>query len=223
MIKQVHLLMILFFSLAFIISCENEKSDELIESSDTLVSEQISIHNDTSLTQKEAEYLQSLEKKEEVKERYQQIIKEKNLTKEQLLEFLPASINGFQSLPHTTGKSYENDSAVTISVRRQFKNDKRQTLVFDLFDYGNGNPIPHKLRFEVLPTDLDGVTFPIEMDGSKGYYYWVDNKNYGHIEVIAADRFVIIIRINGFEPDNDLIENFLKQVNIKSLVQIGNQ
>ena len=170
---------------------------------------------------KEAEYLANLKLKEKKQEVYEEVAKEKNLSKEAMIEFLPVSLEGFKSLPPSTGRTVENDTSITISVRKQFIDDKRRTVLFDIFDYGRGNRVLNSQIYEKVPEDLDAPAYPIVLPNAKGFYYWLDQKFYGHIEVLADKRFVIMVRTNGFERNDKTLENYIKKINITKLINSG--
>jgi hypothetical protein len=117
-----------------------------------------------------------------------------------------------------TGKTQETDTTFTVYVKKQFKSNQRKTLMFDIYDYGKGNPVPNKMIYDVPPQDLDAPAYPIQLPEAKGFFYWLDKRIYGHIEVIVANRFVVIVRLNGFNRDDKLLENYLKLVKLKDLI-----
>jgi len=220
-----YLVLFLFFisTVLFTISCTQEKIEPFKSEKipDTIVKRNHDSNNIDSVRKvKEDEYLKNLEIKEKKKTAVVAVSKQKNLTKEVLLGFIPEQFDGFEQLPPMTGKMIENDTAVTVYVRRQFKG-KNRTLLFDIFDYGRGNPVTNAQMYEMVPTDLDAPAYPVELPGAKGFFYWLEQKVYGHIEVIADKRFIVKVRLNGFNRDDKLLKEYLNKINIKSLIKTG--
>lgn len=225
MTGKFYLVLFLFFiSIGlFTISCTQEKIEPL--NSEKIAETVINSNNDSTNMDsvriaKENEYFKNQELKEKKKVVLNTISKEKNLSKDVLLGFIPEQFDGFEQLPPMTGKMIENDTATTVYVRRQFKG-KNRTLLFDIFDYGRGNPVMNAKMYEMVPTDLDAPAYPVELPGAKGYFYWLEQKVYGHIEVIADKRFVVKVRLNGFNRDDKLLKEYLNKINIKSLIKFG--
>jgi len=219
------LVLMVFVSGFLLVSCIEDKPKEpvLVDTIQNLPdNSKIQSDNIDSLrAAKEAEYLANLALKEKKQEVFEKVAKEKNLSKEAMIEFLPLSLEGFKALPPSTGRSVENDSAITISVRKQFIDDKRRTILFDIFDYGRGNRVLNSSIYEKVPEDLDAPAYPIELPNAKGFFYWLDQRFYGHIEVLADNRFVIMVRTNGIERDDKTLENYLKKINITKLIKSG--
>ena len=220
-----YLVLFLFFisTVLFTISCTQEKIEPVKseKNADTVVQSNYDSNNIDSVRKvKEDEYLKNLEIKEKKKTAVVAVSKQKNLSKEVLLGFIPEQFDGFEQLPPMTGKMIENDTAVTVYVRRQFKG-KNRTLLFDIFDYGRGNPVTNAQMYEMVPTDLDAPAYPVELPGAKGFFYWLEQKVYGHIEVIADKRFIVKVRLNGFNRDDKLLKEYLNKINIKSLIKTG--
>jgi hypothetical protein len=227
MTNRFYLILILtvFVTGFLFISCIEDKPKEplLVDTLQKLPdnSEIQSDNIDTLRAAKEAEYLANLKLREKKQEVFEKVAKEKNLSKEALIEFLPVALDGFKALPSSTGRTIENDSAITISARKQFIDDKRRTILFDIFDYGRGNRVLNSHIYEKVPEDLDAPAYPYEQPNAKGFYYWLDQRFYGHIEVLADNRFVIMVRTNGIERDDKTLENYIKKINITKLIKSG--
>lgn len=201
--------------------CSEEKSQlPIIDSVKTekpvINSEQQRIDSLRSI--KEKEYLARQEQIVQEKVKTEIILKEKNLSKETLLGFLPEKIDGFVGLPHMTGKTQDDDTSFTVFVKKQFKEvSGRKSVMFDLFDYGRGNKIPNEIIYEIVPGDLDAPATSYSNKYAGGFSYWLDQKAYGHLEVLVNKRFVLIIRLNGFNRDDKLFDKFINLVKLNSL------
>ncbi|MBX3043685.1 MAG: hypothetical protein KIT33_02765 [Candidatus Kapabacteria bacterium] len=212
---------ILFLFSLFVISCQDSKIDEPIE----IISEvqdhtAIKSDNIDSLRKlKEVEYLERQETQTKKAEIIEQVSKEKNLTKEVLLTFLPDKLTGFNQLPSNTGKTIENDTTITVFAKRQFKDDKGRVIIFDLFDYGKGNSVLNSKIYEMVPTDLDAPAYSVELPNAKGFFYWLDQRAYGHIEVLIEKRFVLMVRLSGFNRDDEMLHNYLKIIDINKIIK----
>ncbi len=212
-------IVVLLLSSFILISNKCSEDNDIILDNDST----ISIKNngneniDSIRSIKEQEYLKNLEEKSKKQELAEQYLV-KNLTKDDLKSALPKSISGFNALPTITGKTQETDTSFTIYVKQQFKSNQNKTIMFDIYDYGKGNIIPNKIIYDIPPQDLDAPSYPIQLSNAKGYFYWLEQKVYGHIEVLVENRFVIIVRLNGFNRDDKLLENYLKLVKIKDLI-----
>lgn len=224
MIKKFYILLFLLIGLSCY-SCTEDKTDVVtmqdsinIQSDDN---NNVSDNLDSVRAIKEDNYLKNLEVKEEKKVKAEELSKEKNLSKEELVGFLPDTIAGFKQLPVSTGKTIESDNAITIYARKQFKDANKRTMLFDIFDYGKGNAVLNAHIYETIPNDLDATVNRYVTENAKGFYYWLDQKSYGHIEVIIDNRFVIMIRLTGFKRDEEILKELLNKINIKNIIISG--
>lgn len=220
-----YILLVTAFLLFTLTSCKEENTEDpfVTEAKKKLPNNNIikSDNIDSLLEVKQEEYLAGLEEKEKKSATYDQIVKEKNLSKDVLDSFLPKKISGFIEIPASGGRRIEDDEAITTFARKQFRDTSKKVLIFDIFDYGKGNPVMNAHIYDSVPDDLDEPAYPVKLPNAKGYYYWLEGKRYGHIEVLADNRFVIIVRINGFERDDNILFDYLKLININSIIKSG--
>jgi len=221
------ILLCFFFSVT---SCNNDSNTEpIVIDSVSNINGQAKLSDtsknsiDSKRIAKEEEYLKNLELKKQKSKVIELVAKEKNLTKDELKAFLPENLQGFDQIPASAGKTVENDTAVTIYVRKQFRDVKnKRTILFDIFDYGRGNKVLNSHIYEKVPDDLDAPAYPYKTSDAKGFFYWLEEKVYGHIEVLVDNRFVVMIRLNGFSRDDKSLEKYLNMINIKSLIKKAN-
>ncbi len=224
MVKKFYILLFLLIGLSCY-SCTEDKNDVVImQDSINIQSDgnnKVSDKLDSARAIKEDNYLKNLEVKEKKKVKVEELNKEKNLPKEELAGFLPDTIAGFKQLPVSTGKTIESDNAITIYARKQFKDVNKRSILFDIFDYGKGNAVLNANIYETIPGDLDATANRYKTEDVKGFYYWLDQKPYGHIEVIVDNRFVIMVRLTGFKRDEEILKEFLNKINIKNIILSG--
>lgn len=223
-------LFLLILSSIILLSCNDVEETVIINTDSTQVIESISNSETLESTKnidsirllKEQEYLANQKLKEEKKVILDKVAKEKNLSKDKLLEFLPKNIDGFKELPSATGKTIESDDAITIFARKQFLDSKgKRSILFDIFDYGRGNPVLNAHIYENKPDDLDATVTDYKIPNAKGFYYWLNQKAYGHIEVLADSRFVVMVRLTGFEKNDDILKSYISMIDINNLIQSG--
>lgn len=224
MVNKFYPLLFLFIVFS-IFSCTDDKSDVIIlqdsinnqSNENNVVTDNI----DTILRTKEKEYLKNLDIKEKKKLEIEKASQEINLSKKELLDFLPETLEGFKQLPASTGKTIENNNALTIYARKQFIDDKKRSILFDIFDYGRGNPVNNSVIYDSNPKDLDATATPYITDDVKGFFYWLNQKSYGHFEVMIDNRFVVMIRLSGFKHDDETLKEYISMINIKNLILSG--
>ncbi len=143
-----------------------------------------------------------------------------NLKPEELAEFLPKSINGFETLPNSLGTQSTDDGKLFTFAKGQFSNSQRQSVIVDIFDYGKGNDIPNIKIYDEPPADLDSPVKKFQNEYSKGFWLIDKKLKYSRLEVLVGNRFVVIVRFNRPSDNNEEILNILKAVKLKELKEL---
>lgn len=199
----------LFIILIFLSSFQCSRDSQQNES------QQSNNDSEYQMTPKEKAYFEKMEKLEKKEYDFS-----KNLKPEDLVKYLPEKINGFETLPTSTGtQSTESGTLYTIA-KVQFSNDKKQSVIIDIIDYGMGNPVPNIQIYDNPPNDLDVPTEKYQDKNVKGFLLWDEKLKYGRLEVLFENRFVITVRYNRPPNNKKLLGEFLQLVNFEKLKEI---
>lgn len=220
---------ILFFSfIVLVIACDenNNQSDGIdldsLNYNDTIVFRsgteremELSFIDTTVLTPKEKEYLEKQKRRGE-----NLSVTGRNISPEKLSELLPSAINAFEKLPGATGIMFDNDGYAITTAKAEFKGNKK-SITIDIFDYGKKPIIPHKAIYEVPPTDLDGVTEKVAYKNAKGFSSYDERFKQLRVELLLADRYVIVMRFTNPEMDTKDAIKILDSIDFNKIIQIG--
>lgn len=200
MLNKVILFLFIFINL---ISC-NESNKNKAEKIDSV-----------QLTKQELEYLKKMEEKKN-----QVYDFSNNLKPEEILEFLPKNISGFETLPNTMGTQSDDSGKLYTFAKGQYSNDNKQSIIIDIFDYGRGNEPPNKKIYDFPPDDLEAVATKFTSKYAKGFYLYDEKLNYSRLEVLVNNRFVVIVRFNRPNGNPEFVKEILNKVNLKKLKEV---
>jgi hypothetical protein len=197
------------FLLTFIlVSCNDKQIIKKADSEPTPLSSR-----DSALTRKEKEYL------EKQKESSNRVINyDNNLKPEQLSKFLPGIINGFETLPVSTGTMDDENNKLITYVKAQFET-KHSSVIIDIMDYGKNAVIPNIANYNNPPQDLDADVEKIVIESAKGFLLWDVKNKFGRLEVLLQNRFIVIVRYNNPGNDKNILKKIYKFIKINELVK----
>lgn len=176
----------------------------------------IEISFDTNkLRAEEQKYLQKMESNKDKKYDFKD-----NFSPEKLKEFLPKQIKGFETLPNSIGTQSNEDGSLFTFAKAQFQSIDRQTIVVDIFDYGRNGKVPKIENYSTPPTDLDFPAIKYEDNYSKGFINIDQKLDYGRLEVLINDRFVVIVRLNKNIKVKDQLIEIYKNISLDKLKSI---
>ncbi len=167
------------------------------------------------LSQKELEYLKKMEEKKNQYYDYSN-----NLTPEEIIEFLPKSLSGFETLPNTMGTQVDQSGKIYTFAKGQYTNENKQSIVIDIFDYGRGNEPPNKEIYDNPPDDLEAPAIKFSNKYSKGFYLYDQKLNYSRLDVLVNNRFVVIVRFNRPNENPEYVKDVLNKVNLRKLKDV---
>ncbi len=168
------------------------------------------------LTPKEKEYLK---KQDEKKDRV--ISYENNIHQDNLSEFLPKSISGYEKLPGSSGRMVDNDGYVVTTTKGEYVSGKK-SINIDIFDYGRKPKIHNVDIYDNPPTDLEVPTIKVEHRGAKGFRYYDERMKYMRVEVLLKNRYLIIFRFNRPDVEREQALNYLDLIDFENLIKLGN-
>jgi len=200
MLNKVFLFLFIIINL---ISCKENKKNK---------AEKI---DSVQLSKQELEYLKKMEEKKN------QIYDfSNNLKPEEILEFLPKNISGFETLPNTMGTQSDDSGNLYTFAKGQYSNDNKQSIIIDIFDYGRGNEPPNKKIYDLPPEDLEAVATKYTNKYAKGFYLYDEKLNYSRLEVLVKNRFVVIVRFNRAKGNPEFVKEIINKVNLKKLKEV---
>ena len=167
------------------------------------------------LRAEEQKYLQKLENNKDKKYDFKDIF-----SPEKLKEFLPNQIVGFETLPNSIGTQSSEDGSLFTFAKAQFQNNDRQTIVVDIFDYGKNGKVPKIENYTTPPADLDYPSLKYEDDFSKGFINIDQKLDYGRLETLVNQRFVIVVRLNKNIKGKDQLIEIYKNISLDKLKSI---
>ena len=167
------------------------------------------------LTKQELEYIKKMEEKKN-----QVYDFSNNLKPEEILEFLPKNIIGFETLPNTMGTQSDDSGKLYTFAKGQYSNENKQSIIIDIFDYGRGNEPPNKKIYDLPPDDLEAITTKYTNKYAKGFYLYDEKLNYARLEVMVNNRFVVIVRFNRPNGNPEFVKEIINKVNLKKLKEV---
>lgn len=208
--------MIILFAL-LVFSCnEKTKNEPIIDHKiENLKAKENTTNESNKLKTEEQKYIQNLEKKKNKKLDYSN-----NLTSDELIELLPNRIDGFETLPNSSGVQENDDGSLFTFAKAQFQNENKQNIIIDIFDYGKKGSIPNKDNYTKPPKDLDSPTIKYKDEFSTGFYTIDKHLDYGRLEVLIKNRFVVVVRLNKNIDNEKLLIEILRKVKLSKLKNI---
>ncbi len=200
----------IFLLLLLLIACNEKKEQVITKSLENSESIATKLDSANQIEKKDIDTSKnSIADEEYIKPRVKVNI-EKNLTKEQLVGFLPKSINGFETVTPTTASIQENDSIVIVTAKGQYNiKGSRSLILIDINDYGINSENFLSGRYKKLPSEPGTLFESISEAGIKGYFKWQDAYQSGVIRFTINNRFEVIIR-----ADKTTFEKFKSYINL---------
>lgn len=201
-------LLFLFFLITIpLFSCNNENNN----SKQTLDSLEKIKQKEKKLIEKQNEYIREQAEKKDVPTDYSN-----NLKPEYITSFFTKKIPNYETLPFAKGKQTIEDNKIYTFAKAQYEGNNRQSIILDIFDYGKGNIVPNKSVYDDIPS-LDGKTTKFKNKYGKGFIEINSKLDYGRLEILIKDRFVVTARLNRNVKDTTQLINLLKYINLKKL------
>ncbi len=194
---------LIIFIAFFIFSC-NQDTKKIAISFDT-----------NKLKAEEQKYLQKMENAKDKVYDYSN-----NFTPEELKEFLPTKIDNFETLPNSIGTQSNDDGRLSTFAKAQFQNNERQTIIVDIFDFGKDGEVPDIENYSNPPKDLDAPSHKYVDEFASGFINIDKKLDYGRLEVLINNRFVVVVRLNRNIKDNKQLIDIYKKINLDKIKSI---
>lgn len=203
---------ILIFVVLALNSCIEDKKNpdtKVVGKDTTLSNNEVIAKSDSSINKKQKKEL-DLDKPRVI------ISKEKNLSKEELLELLPKQIDDFQTVTPTKGAIQEDENTVRTFAKGQYLNKStNSTILIDINDWGRGDSQVLIDRYKKIPSEPGAEFEQLKEPAVNGYIKWMEDLKNGAVRIAINNRFEIIVRVEKSSKEN--LMKYLKMIDINRI------